>query len=54
MLRIWDESGKEGQGATLDVMTGIEREAWKALWINPELTCDPKERKAGQLSEKKI
>ena len=25
VLRILDESGKEGQGATLDVMTGIER-----------------------------
>lgn len=54
VLRIWDESGKEGQGATLDVMTGIEREAWKALWINPELTCDPKERKPGSYLRKKF
>ena len=53
-LRIWDESGKEGQGAALDVMTGIEREAWKAVWINPELTCDPKKRKSGSYLRKKI
>ena len=53
-LRVWDENGQEGQGESLEVVTGIEREDWKALWINPELTCDPKERKPGSYLRKKF
>ena len=46
-VRVWDEQDQEGEAENLRIVTGIEREAWRANWINPELTCDPKVRKPG-------
>lgn len=51
-LRVWDEAGQEGETAQIQVVTGMEKTGWKARWINPELSCDPKAKKPGSYLKK--
>ena len=44
-VTAWDENNQPASHAIMAV-TGIEKAAWKAKWINPELKTDPRARKS--------
>lgn len=44
-IRLWDEQNLPGEWCESSFETGLSREAWRATWINPELTCDPQQHK---------
>ena len=51
-VRVWDENGTEGESAQIKVVTGMDKNLWRAAWINPELTCDTKVRKPASYLKK--
>ena len=51
-VSVWDENDKPSEECRVKIMTGIEKSAWKACWINPELDTDPKAQKRGSYLRK--
>ena len=51
-VRVWDENGTEGESAQIKVVTGLDKNLWRAAWSNPELTCDTKVRKPASYLKK--
>ena len=41
-IRLWDEADSPGEWSEASFEMGLTGACWKAQWINPELTCDPK------------
>ena len=50
-VTAWDENDAPAESA-ITVVTGIEKTAWKAKWINPELKTDPKVMKPASYLKK--
>lgn len=44
-IRLWDEEDRPGPWSEGFFEMGLDREDWRARWINPELTCDPERHK---------
>lgn len=52
ILRVWDESDIASDESRMLVITGIEKEAWQAKWIDPEKKHAPEERQRASYLKK--
>lgn len=48
-VSVWDENRMPGLPSSLEAVTGIGQDGWKAKWIDPELSRDKKIRPASYL-----
>ncbi len=53
-LQLWDENDQKSEVSRIIIETGLDKEDWKAKWINPELTLDSKVRQPASYLKKQF